>query len=105
MSDGFNELITGLPDHEVTLKDEEAARAEGFGCTIEVRPDLMADTLSAFSWQVKITTTAENISFLYAVAGEPGGPFRAAQRAIDLYAFGIQFEKHVAYDSRWGDRR
>lgn len=92
----FEELVAGLPDPLVTPEDEEQARleaqAENFQVTVEVRPvRINDDDLSRFTWAVKITTKGG--SHMYAVGGEPEGPFRAAQRAIDKHAFGVELEE------------
>ena len=65
--------------------------AEPFTLTIEIRPTTIPNhdgaTIGDFTWAVRITHTTWNRT--YVVGGEPDGPFKAIQRAIDHHAFNI----------------
>ena len=101
----FDRLVAGLPDPKVTLEDEEQARLEAIGdrwaVKIEVRPasippevlERNADEyaehgLEGMLWQCRITTAGG--ASMMIIGGEHDGPFKAAQRAIDKHAFGVE---------------
>jgi len=99
MSQPFDELVAGLSDPEVTPEDEQLAKLDAlcryYSVKIEICPANPVEALNNHAieeilWRCQITTEAG--STIYAVAGESEGPFRAAQRAIDRHAFGIEIE-------------
>jgi hypothetical protein len=87
-----NPFSTQELDELATAEQLEMQRlAEPFTLTIEVRPTtipLHTDaTIADFTWAVRISHKTWNR--IYAVGGEPEGPLKAVQRAIDHHAFQI----------------